>query len=105
MLNTKVTQLEEAMGRLRAENLELRKENIILQKRNVKLQNQLGTGDQETGAGSDLKELGEIERYQTFYRLMEEKLIEFNQVFGLLKDAVSLKKQKLGDHDTEPIIL
>jgi regulator of replication initiation timing len=85
MLNTKVTQLEEAMARLRTENLELRKENIILRKRNEKLQNQLGTNDQVTSASSDLNELAEIERYQIFYRLMEEKFIEFNQVFGLLK--------------------
>ncbi|KAF5110616.1 hypothetical protein DV453_000673 [Geotrichum candidum] len=101
MLNTKVTQLEEAMSRLRTENLELRKENIILRKRNEKLQHQLGTGDQGASAGSELNELAEIERYQTFYRLMEEKLIEFNQAFALLKGVETFPLY----HDTNEVVI
>lgn len=101
MLNTKVTQLEEAMARLRTENLELRKENIILRKRNEKLQHQLGAGDQGASAGSELNELAEIERYQTFYRLMEEKLIEFNQAFALLKGVETFPLY----HDTNEVVI
>lgn len=90
MLSTKISQLEDSMARLRTENLDLRKENLVLRKRNEALQKKLGTDFQDTNLGSDINELNELERYQTFYGLAEAKIDEVNQIFNLFKNGQNL---------------
>lgn len=83
MLTTKVSQLEECMSRLRAENLELRKENMIVRRRNEVLQQQCDSYANQLvtpSAVTPVPDEAYLQRYNEVYGLLEEKLSEFGQI-------------------------
>lgn len=82
MLTTKVSQLEDCMTRLRAENLDLRKENMILKRKNETLQQQCDNYANSLVTPATADQLS-LERFKEVYGMLEEKLSEFGHILGM----------------------